>query len=153
LEWTGVIVLGMEGAPQVAAMEYWSRKGEKATNQQEVEKRLLRKSVGYLGRDVLHVFDRGYASKAWLEEWSAWKVSFVIRWQGKHNFFDAQGNEKLLWKIACGKKTWGYREIQDVKTKKWVRTGVVAMRVRHAGYAGQHRARGRERKRRSVVCG
>jgi hypothetical protein len=86
---------------------------------------------------VLHVFDRGYASKAWLEEWSAWRVSFVTRWQGKHNFVDAEGKEKLLWKIACGKRTWGYRELQDAKTKKWVRTGVVAMRVRHAGYAGQ----------------
>jgi hypothetical protein len=137
LEWAGVIVVGMEGAPQVAVMEYWSRKGEKATDQREVEKRLLWKSLGHLGRDVLHVFDRGYASKAWLEEWSAWKVSFVTRWQGRHHFLDEEGNEKPLWKFTCWKKTWGYREIPDAKTRKWVRTGVVATRLRHAGYAGQ----------------
>jgi hypothetical protein len=137
LEWTAVIVAGMEGAPEVAAMEYWSRKGEKAVTQQEMEKRLLWKSLCYFGRGVWHVFDRGYASKAWLEVWSALKVAFVTRWQGKHNFFDADGKEKLLWQIARGKKTWGYREIEDPKTKHWVRTGVVAMPVRHAGYAGQ----------------
>jgi hypothetical protein len=45
LEWTGVIVIGMEGTPQVAAMEYWSRKGDEATSQREVEKRLLWKSL------------------------------------------------------------------------------------------------------------
>ena len=92
LEWTGVIVAGMEGPPQVAAMEYWSRKGEKATKQHEVEKRLLWKSICFLGNDVLHVFDRGYASKAWLEFWYALRVSFVTRWQGKHKFVDVDGN-------------------------------------------------------------
>lgn len=136
LEWNAVIVTGMNGVPQVAAMEYWSRKGKEATTGQEVEKRLLRKSIQYLGRDVLHVFDRGYASKAWLEEWSMWKVAFVTRWKGKHNFFDADGNEKLLWQIARGKRTWGYRELEDPKTGKWVRTGVVALPIRHAGYVG-----------------
>ncbi len=137
LEWTGVIVVGMQGAPQVAAMEYWSRKGEKATTGQEVEKRLLWKSLCTLGRGVWHVFDRGYASKAWLELWSALKVDFVTRWQGRHHFLDEDGNEKPLWKFACWKKSWGYREIEDPKTKKWVRTGVVAVPVRHTGYAGQ----------------
>jgi hypothetical protein len=137
LEWNAVMVTGMDGVPQVATMEYWSRKGAEATTQQDVEKRMLRQCLMHLGRDVLHVFDRGYASKAWLEEWSMWKVAFVTRWKGGHNFFDVEGKEKLLWQIARGKRTWGYREIQDPKTNKWVRTGVVAMRVKHVGYTGQ----------------
>jgi hypothetical protein len=136
IEWTGILVLGMQGVPQVATMEFWSRKGEHATTQREVEKRLLWETVQQLGRNVLHIFDRGYAGKGWLELLSMLKVPFVIRWKGGHHFTDVKGEEKALWKIARGKRSWGYRDVEDNSKEGWSRRSVVAMPVRHAGYAG-----------------
>jgi hypothetical protein len=65
------------------------------------------------------------------------KLRFVIRWEKGHLFFDQQGNEKKLWEIARGKRSWGHREMWDEKKHRWCKIGVVAMPIRHAGYAGK----------------
>ncbi len=136
LEWSGLLIAGMQGVPEVATMEYWSRKGEHATNQREVEKRLLWKTSRYFGKDVVHIFDRGYAGGPWIGELNLHKVPFVIRWKGKHHFIDETGEEKALWTFARGKRTWGYRDVEDGSKKGWSRRGVVAVPIRHAAYAG-----------------
>lgn len=136
LEWSALLLVGMQGVPVVAAMRWWSRKGEKATNQQEQEKPLLLAALGAWGRRVVHLFDRGYASKRWLALLHAFQLRFVIRWKKGHLFFDQQGNEKKLWEIARGKRTWGHREVWDEKKRAWCKMGVLALPVRHAGYAG-----------------
>ncbi len=68
MEWTGVIVLGEKGIPTLAAMKWWSRKGEKGTKQQEVERAILLKVHRFWQQWVLHVCDRGYGSGRQLEE-------------------------------------------------------------------------------------
>jgi hypothetical protein len=136
LEWIGILVVGLQGLPYLARMEYWSRKGEHASTMWETEKRLLREAVQWLGKQVLYVFDRGYAGATWLQALQEQGVLFVIRWVKSHHFLDAQGEEKALWEIARGEKTWGYRSIEEAHTHTWLRKGVVAMPIRHAGYAG-----------------
>lgn len=136
MEWLALLVVGMKGVPEVTAMRWWSRKGENATTQREEEQRLLLKGAVHWGRGVLHVFDRGYASKGWLQWLQTLQLRFVIRWKKGHLFLDQDGQEKKLWQIARGKRSWGHRQVWDEKKKAWCKMGVVAMPIRHAGYAG-----------------
>lgn len=136
MEWLALLVVGMQGVPEVAMMRWWSRRGEHATTQREEEKPLLLKGACQWGSRVLHVFDRGYASKGWLQWLQTFQLRFVIRWKKGHLFVDQHGQEKKLWEIARGKRSWGHRQVWDEKKKAWCKMAVVAMPVRHAGYAG-----------------
>jgi transposase len=136
IEWTALLVLGMKYLPTVATMQWWSRKGENATSQREVEKQVLLQVASRWGRRVLHVFDRGYASKGWIALLSLFHLRFVIRWKKGHVFFDQKGQEKKLWEIARGKRSWQQREVWDERKKCWCKMGVLALPLRHAGYGG-----------------
>jgi hypothetical protein len=137
MEWSALLILGMKGMPQVAAMRWWSRKGERATSQWKQEQQLFLAAATTWGSNVLHVFDRGYASKKWLELLEAFGGRFVIRWKKGHLFFDQQGKKKKLWEVARGKRTWGHRDVWDERKRCWCKMGVLALPIRHAGYAGK----------------
>src|SRR5258706_3463858 len=66
LHWLGLLVLGRTGAPTVAAMHWWTRRGERASDQQTQLRQLLTRSVTAWGRDVCHLCDREFASGPWL---------------------------------------------------------------------------------------
>lgn len=134
MEWSALILLGMKGVPQVAAMRWWSRKGERATTQWKQEQQLFLAAASEWRRNVLHVFDRGYASKKWLELLDAFHVRFVIRWKKGHMFFDHEGKKKKLWEVARGKRTWEQRDVWDEKKHCWSKMGVLALPIRHGGY-------------------
>ncbi len=51
---------------------------------------------GNWGRPLVHVFDRGYASGAWLQTLLRYRARFVIRWIKKHIFSTCAGEEKKL---------------------------------------------------------
>lgn len=65
MEWTGVVLAGLKQTPTVVTMKWWSRKGQHATTQRQVEQEVLFRLAGAWGERVLHVFDRGYASRNW----------------------------------------------------------------------------------------
>lgn len=136
MEWIGILIVGMQGTPTVATMKWWSRKGENATKQRQEEKNILREVSRKWGRNVVNVFDRGYAGGPWLELLCLWKQRFVIRWKKGHLFFDQQGKEKKLWEIARGKRSMGHRQIWDAKTKCSRKMGIVSMKVKHTKYSG-----------------
>src|SRR5690242_6709195 len=46
IEWTGVVLAGLQHAPTVVAMKWWSRKGQHATTQRQVEQELLFRLAG-----------------------------------------------------------------------------------------------------------
>ena len=63
-EWTAVLLCGLKGAVQVVSMRWWMSLGEQATTAREQEGHLLRECARRWGRRVLHLFDRGEASRA-----------------------------------------------------------------------------------------
>jgi hypothetical protein len=133
-EWTACVVVGKKGKPSLAMMDFWSRKGPEATTAKREEERMLMKVAGRWGKNVLHLFDRGYAGGPWLEMMWRYQVHFLIRWKKGHHFRDENGEEKSLGQIGKGKRSWGHRMIWDERDKKERKTGVVAVRVRHASY-------------------
>src|SRR3954454_3941366 len=66
LHWLGLLILGRSGAPTVAAMRWWTKRGARASDQQTQLQQLLTRSVETWGQTVRHIWDREFASGAWL---------------------------------------------------------------------------------------
>lgn len=81
LHWLGLLILGRVGAPTVAAMQWWTKRGERASDQQTQLRQLLTRSVEAWGRDVRHLWDREFASGRWLCLMLEYKIRFVLRFQ------------------------------------------------------------------------
>lgn len=136
MHWIGALMTGMEGVAWVAMMDWWTTKGKYATKQRVQEAEMLATWIGRWGQSVIHVFDRGYASAAWLEVVQAFEAIFVIRWIKTHLFFDADGNEKRLCDIGRGKRYPFHKVISDMNGQKFS-CDLWWTQVRHAGYADQ----------------
>jgi hypothetical protein len=137
MQWTGVLIAGMEGIVKVAAMSWWTTKGDYAIKQREKEEEMLRNIVRKWGDILIHVFDRGYSSGPWIELLQSLKVKFVIRWKKNHFFIDNNGNEKKLWQIGRGKKYLSHKLVYDIHTGQKIQCDIWWAPVRHASYAHQ----------------
>jgi hypothetical protein len=116
MQWTGVLLAGMEGIPKVAIMRWWTTKGDYATKLRKYEEEVLRKCMRQWGNILLYIFDRGYASGPWIQLLQSLKVRFVIRWKKGHYFRDVKGDQKKLWQIGQGKKYLAHTQIRDSHT-------------------------------------
>jgi hypothetical protein len=135
-EWSACVVVGMHGKPALAMMEFSSRKGPEAIKQRVVEEGMLYVAAMTWRKTVWHVFDRGYAAGRWIELFGTYGIQFLVRWKKGHHFVDEQGVEKSLGQIGKTKRSWSYRMIRDGRTHEVKKTGIVAVPVRHARYAG-----------------
>jgi hypothetical protein len=81
MNWRGLLVIGMSGAPEVAAMRWWTSCGAFASDKRTEEEKLLVECVRRWGRAVLHVCHREFAGAPWLSIVLAHNVRFVLRWQ------------------------------------------------------------------------
>jgi hypothetical protein len=136
-QWTAAIIAGMEGPVKIAAMCWWTTKGEYATRLREQEEKMLRILVRKWGKLLIYVFYRGFASGPWLKVLQALRARFVIRWIKKHMFIDVLGREKKLWQILAGKKYRSHKLIRDSHTGEKMPADLIWTPVRHAGYASQ----------------
>jgi hypothetical protein len=135
LQWIGVLVLGMSGPPTVAAMRWWTSRGERASDKRTEEGVLFARCVAAWGRRVVHVWDRGFAGRTWLAHALAAQTRFVVRWPGRYKLLTATGDERKAWQIARGKRSWAHRPLWDARRHCERRTGVVAFPVAHPASA------------------
>lgn len=66
--WLMVMVVGLAGTPTLATMRFWTRRGEWANDRKSVTLALLEQAGEAWGKEVLHLFDRCYASGPWLAQ-------------------------------------------------------------------------------------
>ena len=59
MHWTGALLAGLEGIPQIALISWWTTKGDYATKTRKQEEEMIRKWVKKWGDILVHVFDRG----------------------------------------------------------------------------------------------
>lgn len=135
LHWLGLLVLGRSGAPTVAAMPWWTRRGERASDQQSQVRQLLARSVAAWGRDVRHLWDREFASGPWLSVMLEANIRFVLRWKKRQKLLDSWGEARKAWEITRGKRSWEYRWLRDTHTGERHKVGVVAVCVTHPTHA------------------
>jgi hypothetical protein len=135
LHWLGLLVLGRVGAPSLAAMQWWINRGERASEQQKELRQLLDRSVEAWGRDVRHLWDREFASGAWLRVMLDTNIRFVLRWKKRNKLLDNWGEARKAWEITRGKRSWDYRYLRDTHTGERHKVGVVAVCVTHPTHA------------------
>ena len=106
-EWESLLLVGAEGIPQVVAMRWWQRTKGVPGQQRKLQEGLLSQVASRWGRQVRHIFDRGYGHGPWL--WQLWRyhLRFVVRWKKGNKLIDEQDRERKAWEIAHGKRPWG----------------------------------------------
>lgn len=150
LNWLGLLLFGVGGPPVLAAMRWWTNRGERAEEKREVERSLLKRCAAAWGKSVLHVFDRGFAGAPWLEALAGSDARFVMRWPKKYVLQNLLGRSASAWRLVKGKKTRQSRQVFDSRTRQWRPRGVLAIPVRHPAYPGplwlvvSRRSRGQE---------
>lgn len=135
LHWLGLLVAGRSGAPTLAAMQWWTTRGPRATNQRALVEALLERCKQSWGRRVWHIFDRGYASGPWLQTFLNAHIRFVLRWKKGQKLLDPWGEERKAWEIARGKRAWEYRQLRDARSGETRKVGVLAFNVVHPSHA------------------
>jgi hypothetical protein len=136
MHWVSILVLGLRGAPVVAAMRWWTTRGPLSSDRRTQERRLLHACAKTWGPSVLHVWDRGFAGGPWLAEATRAGVRFVQRWQKDYKLLDAQGQTRKAWQIARGKRSLDHRELWDTRRRCHRRTGIYYCPVTHPNHPG-----------------
>lgn len=136
LNWLGLLLSGTGAPPVLAAMRWWTNRGERAEEKRDVELSLLEKCAAAWGKAVLHVFDRGFAGAPWLEALAQSDVRFVVRWPKRYVLHDLLGAAAPAWMLVRGKKSRQSRTVFDSRNRRWSLRGVLAVPVWHPAYPG-----------------
>jgi hypothetical protein len=140
LHWLAVILVGRGqpgNPPELAAMQWWTSRGPRASYKRDEHGKLLLRVAAQWGRGVLHVFDQGFASSFWLGLLFAFQLRFVLRWKKEYQLVDAQGNRRAAWKIARGQRGWQERMVWDCRRHRWVWASILALPVHHPDHPEQ----------------
>ena len=130
LQWLTVMVAGMQGPPALAAMRWWTSRGQLASHRREQRCGLLFQCAQWWQGRVVHVFDRGFAGAPWLRELGTHQLRFILRWPTRYHLADDKG-QRPAWHIPRGKRSQDHREIWDLHRRQYRKTGIVAVPVRH----------------------
>ena len=105
MQWLTVMVAGMQGPPTLAAMRWWTRRGPWATDRFTNLISLLDRCSEQWGRQVIHVWDRGFAGGPWLKELTSRRLRFVMRWHTGYLLTDEKGS-RHAWQISRASARW-----------------------------------------------
>jgi hypothetical protein len=128
-QWIGLLLAGMRGAPSVAALHWWTNRGERASDKRTEEGVLLQRCHAAWGQRVCHVFDRGFAGSPWLDLLCSSQVRFILRWPSRYKLADVAGNLQPAWQLARGKRAWDHRRLWDARHHCYRKTGILAIPV------------------------
>ena len=129
----------VQGTPSLAAMRWWTSRGQLACHRREQTASLLFQCAQWWQRRVVHVFDRGFAGAPWLRELGGHQLRFILRWPTRYHLADDRG-ERPTWHITRGKRSQDHREIWDLHRRQYRKTGI---EHRHRGRPGAPSPTGR----------
>jgi len=127
--WLQILVTGLQGAPVLAHLCWWTTRGEKASQKRMEEGKILRKVAKLWGRKVLHVWDRGFAGAPWTTLALDQHLRFILRWNSKYHLIGPDGRKHEAWKVVRGKRSWNYRMVWDARRRCHRKTGILAAPV------------------------
>jgi glucose/arabinose dehydrogenase len=121
----------------VAAVRWWTNRGERASNKWTEETALLQHGLAASGQRVCHAFDRGFAGTPWLSLLCDRRVRFIVRWPARYRLCDVAGNEHKAWELVRGKGAWDHRLLWDARHRCDRKTGILAVGPDRRVYAAQ----------------
>jgi len=127
--WLQILVTGLQGAPVLAHLCWWSTRGEKASQKRLEEGKILKKVATLWGRKVLHIWDRGFAGAPWTSLALDHHLRFILRWNNQYHLLGPDGRKHEAWKVVRGKRSWEYRMIWDARRRCQRKTGILAAPV------------------------
>jgi hypothetical protein len=127
--WLQILVTGLQGAPVLAHLCWWTTRGEKASQKRVQEGKILKKVAKLWGRKVLHVWDRGFAGAPWTTLALDNHLRFLLRWNSKYHLIGPDGRKHEAWKVVRGKRSWNHRMIWDARRRCQRKTGIIAAPV------------------------
>jgi hypothetical protein len=128
-QWIGLALAGFRGMPSLAVLQWWTNRGERASDKRTEEGALLARVAQAWGRRVCHVFDQGFVGMPWLDLLFTHQVRFILRWRSRYRFTDIAGRTSPAWQLVWGKRAWDHRLLWDARRHRWVKTGVLAVPV------------------------
>jgi hypothetical protein len=134
--WLMVMVLGMAGTPTLAAMRFWTRRGEHAQDRKSVVLSLLEQASTLWGNRVIHLFDRGYASGPWLADFFAAQIRFIVRWRNSYHLQDSKGR-RSPGEMCRGQRSLEYRLLWDARRRCERKVGILYFAVHHPKHPDQ----------------
>jgi hypothetical protein len=127
--WLQVLVLGYKGSPTVAHMRWWTTRGEQQSQKRTEEQAVLAQIDELWGKEVLHIWDRGFAGNPWLTQVFMQGARFVMRWPKNYYLLDEQRQLRKPGEIAKGKRSWDHRLLWDARRHCECKTGIIAFPV------------------------
>ena len=99
----------------IALKHYGSRMSEPKSFVQ-LRREMFAPIADQWGKQVTHVFDRGYCGDPWLKELCQHDVNWVVRYRGDFSLSDEKGRRQV-WRMMCGRKALATREQWDNQRK------------------------------------
>jgi hypothetical protein len=127
--WLKILVLGWKGKPTLAHMRWWTTRGESQSQKRTQEGSVFAKIDQLWGKDVLHIWDRGFAGNPWLTQAFLQGARFVLRWPRNYQLVDEQGQLRKPGEISKGRRSWDHRLLWDARRRCERQTGVIAFPV------------------------
>ena len=127
--WLQVLVVGYKGSPTLAHMRWWTTRGEQKSQKRTEEKAVLAQIDKLWGKEVLHIWDRGFAGNPWLTQAFLHGARFVMRWPRNYSLLDESEQLRKPGEISKGKRSWDHRLLWDARHHCESKTGVIAFPV------------------------
>jgi hypothetical protein len=134
--WLMVMVLGLAGTPTLAAMRFWTRRGQHAQARTSVVLAALEQAAQEWGQQVIHLFDRGYASGPWLGHFFSVQIRFIVRWRNSYHLQDAKGR-RSPGEMCHGKRSREHRLLWDARRRCERKVGILYFPVQHPKHPQQ----------------
>lgn len=130
MNWLQILVTGLNGAPALAHIRFWTTRGDAKTTKREEEHLVLRDVAKRWGNLVIHLWDRGFAGAPWLGLAMLYRVRFIVRWQKNFKLIASDGRLLKAWECSRGKRSVDHRLIFDARRRCERKTGIVFLPVR-----------------------
>jgi hypothetical protein len=127
--WLKILVIGHKGPPTLAHMHWWTTRGEQKSEKRVEEGEVLDQIDGLWGKEVIHIWDRGFAGNPWLTQAFLRGTRFILRWPKNYQLLDEQEQLKKPGEISKGKRSWDHRLVWDARRRCERKTGVIAFPV------------------------
>lgn len=127
--WLKVLVVGHKGSPTLAHLRWWTTRGEQQSQKRTEESAVLAQIDEIWGKEVLHIWDRGFAGNPWLTQVFMRGARFILRWPKNYYLLDEHAQLRKPGEIAKGKRSWDHRLLWDARHQCERDTGVIAFPV------------------------
>lgn len=127
--WLQVLVVGHKGSPTLVHMRWWTTRGQQPSQRRTEESAVLAQIDELWGKEVLHLWDRGFAGNPWLTQAFLHGARFVMRWPKNYYLLDEQRQLRKPSELSKGKRSWGHRLLWDARRRCERKTGVIAFPV------------------------